>query len=76
MLATVEFKGKCNICEKEGHKASACPKKKSVKCKHCGKPGHRKEFCWTLPENKNKKPEWLKFESAKVSVEEGNDVIL
>jgi hypothetical protein len=59
-LSLVSFKGKCNICEKNGHKASKCPKKKSDKCEHCGKSGHKKEFCWLLQEHKSKRPEWLK----------------
>jgi hypothetical protein len=56
-LSIVTFKGKCNICGKEGHKASKCPKKKSVKCKHCGKSGQKEELCWLLLENKSKRPE-------------------
>jgi hypothetical protein len=50
----VSFKGKCNICGKEGHQASKCPKERSVKCEHYVKSGHKKEFCWLLPENKSK----------------------
>ena len=48
------FKGKCNVCGKEGHKASECPKKKSVTCRKCTKKGHTEEFCWQLEKNKSR----------------------
>jgi len=67
------FKGKCNVCGKEGHKASECPKKKSVTCRNCMKKGHTEEFCWQLEKNKSRQPEWWKSEeqaNASVDVEE------
>jgi hypothetical protein len=72
-LSVVSFKGKCNICGKEGHKASKCPKKKSVECEHCGKSGHKKESCWLLLENKSKQPEWSKSGGNVASASIGDD---
>ncbi len=78
-LSVVSSKGKCNNCGKQGLKASKCPKKKSVKCEHCGKSGHKKKFCWLLPKNKSKQPQWLKsgdsFASANIGDDDG-EVIL
>jgi hypothetical protein len=42
VLSAVSFKRNCNICGKEGHKASKCPKKDSVKLKNCGRAWHKK----------------------------------
>ncbi len=79
-LAAVTFKGNCNICGKEGHKASDCPNKKTVKYKNCGKPGHKKEFCWELEANKGKQPAWhpknTQVAAASVDTSDGKDIIL
>jgi hypothetical protein len=58
------FNGNCNICGKQGHKASKCCEKHKIKCEHCGKTGHKKEFCWKLETNKSKRPDWCQDNSA------------
>ncbi len=63
------FKGNCNICGKQGHKASKCCEKHKIKCEHYGRTGHKKEFCWKLEANKIKRPDWYQDNSAKVCVE-------
>jgi hypothetical protein len=63
------FNGKCNICGKQGHKASKCPEKHKIKCEQCGKMGHKKEFCWKLEANKSERLDWYMDNSAKVGVE-------
>jgi hypothetical protein len=67
------FREKCNVCEKEGHKAGECPKKKSLTCRNCMKKGHTEEFCWELEKNKSRQPEWWKREeqaNASVGIDE------
>jgi hypothetical protein len=63
------FNGNCNICGKQGHKASEFCEKHKIKCEHCGRMGHKKEFCWELEANKSKRPDWYMDNSAKVCVE-------
>ncbi|MEL7196526.1 MAG: hypothetical protein AAFO96_29130, partial [Bacteroidota bacterium] len=63
------FKGRCNACGKQGHKAAQCPEKNDQssnnggnggssqrfngKCNWCGIPGHRENQCF---KKKNGKP--------------------
>ncbi len=63
------FNSNCNICGKQGHKASKCCEKNKIKCEHCGRTGHKKEFCWKLEANKSKRLDWYMDNSAKVCVE-------
>ncbi len=63
------FNGNCNICGKQGHKASKCCEKHKIKDEHCGRKGHKKEFCWKLEANKSKRPNLYMNNSAKVCVE-------
>ena len=70
------FSGKCNICGKQGHKASECPMKHKIKCEHCGRTGHKKDFCWKLEANKSKRPDWYQDNSAAVCVEVEDEIIL
>jgi hypothetical protein len=37
------FNGNCNICGKQGHKASKCLEKHKIKCEHCRRMGHKKQ---------------------------------
>ena len=62
------FNGNCNICGKQGHKASECCEKHKIKCEHCGRTGHKKEFCWKLEATKNKRPNWYRWTILKRSV--------
>lgn len=36
---------------------SAKSKHSGENCTHCGKPGHKAKDCWSLPENKDKRPQ-------------------
>lgn len=79
LAAVTAFKGSCNFCGKEGHKATDCPNKKSVKCENCGKSGHKKEYCWELESNKSRQPAWHPKntqEVAATSVSDGEEIIL
>jgi hypothetical protein len=73
------FNGNCNICGKQGHKASECCEKHKIKCEHYRRTGHKKEFCWKLEANKSKRPDWYMDNSKKVCVEvedESGEIIL
>ncbi len=73
------FNCNCNICGKQGHKASECREKHKIKCEYCGRTGHKKEFCWKLEANKSKRLDWNQGNSAKVCVEvedESGEIIL
>ena len=59
------IRGRCYICDQEGHRAADCPEKRGQgnngkefhgKCHECGRSGHKKADCWELAENAHKRP--------------------